>query len=212
MRRKLCLIVALALTLCISHAIAAPITYSLIPVTFNNDPNFGTDMVTGTITTDGTFTSPSIPYLTTSNILAWSFNLRLGSSTTINLSDTSNGANFFVLGTALTATSRQLLFDFSGLNDEIFFSQDNRPPYPVFTEFFIETPTSNFGSLPDIREHYCTPDTCLGFTNVVHGAASVIAVAVPEPSSGAILLFGIAVIGIALHRQHRNRPMTRTLG
>ena len=58
------------------QAKAANITYDLIPVIFT-DTTFpgGIETLTGTITTDGTITSSTTPYLSTSNIISWSFSL-----------------------------------------------------------------------------------------------------------------------------------------
>ena len=49
------------------------------------------------------------------------------------------------LGTALTATPSQLLFNFSHLDDEIAFWQAEVPPYPDFFLLYMQGPTSNGG-------------------------------------------------------------------
>jgi hypothetical protein len=161
--------------------------------------------LTGTITTDGTITSSTTPYLSTSNIINWTFSL---SDLSVILSYTSPGANFGVVGTALTASSSQLFFDFSNLDNEIYFEQPNFPPYPVFTQLYMQGPTSNFGGVPSIAFHYCDP-TCYGEGQVQSTGVATIATAVPSavpihPSPAAQFITGLALLGLLLWRRKRN--------
>jgi hypothetical protein len=184
----------------VSSASASTVTYALVPLVFSGDPNFGTDIVTGTITTDGTFSTAANPYLTSSDIVGWSLTLTLGSTSPVNLSNTSPGANFALLSSALIATPLGLFYNFNVLNAEIAFWQSNVPPYPNFNELYFQGPTSNAGP-SEIALHYCLP-ICYGPDSLSASGVDLLAFATPAvsatPLPAALPLFagGLGALGL----------------
>lgn len=103
---------AVALWLAACPALADPITYNL-------DQSVATGSLGGTVTTNG-----AIGVLATSDIIDWNLVLHGGNSTITLTHANSTGA---IVGTSLTATPTQLLFNFSGSDRGKFAFQANNP-------------------------------------------------------------------------------------
>lgn len=103
MKTKLLSLIACMALLGASPASAASMTYDLTAITIGS-----LSLAGGMITTDGT-----IGTLASSNITAWSITITGGTPSPIDLMGTSPSASFLKSVSPLTATSTELLFDFS---------------------------------------------------------------------------------------------------
>ena len=167
---------------------AAPIMYSV-------NQTLGAGSAVGTITTDGT-----IGTLASADIVAWSLTLNDGTNTVL----VQNGANnsyAVITGGALTATSTDLFFNFSGPS----------------SDFSIATPGANpavWGQLCYTNFSNCWGPAGVGVYNVggdgqsvyiSQAGSHVIATGgtsvVPEPATLTLLGLGLAGLGFARRKK-----------
>jgi hypothetical protein len=186
-----CFLVTVFLTLCAGTANAAPITYDV-------DRTIGDGSVTGFIETDGT-----IGDLFADNISNWSLTLTAPDPNNTGgvISDTiskSNNDSVFIAGplntTAVTATSTQLLYDFTASADStymLFFGATSPN-----LNWCLETTNCNsdgVGSMEYIS-YIDTSGNKVILSSVDHTGTIVFATAVPVPA--AVWLFGSGLIGL----------------
>ncbi|MDR3613628.1 MAG: PEP-CTERM sorting domain-containing protein [Candidatus Obscuribacterales bacterium] len=157
--------------------------------------------VTGNIVTDG-----SLGVLTASDILSFDFVLTNGSFTRTSIGSTSG---VVVSGSAFTATSSGLAFDFSA-NPVEFVKFENS-----VGDFFC-LQSAGYACLPSTLEPpneilftaYAGPfqGSAAGFPQATAGNvqfASATSASVPEPSTVAIMLLGLGALGFLSSRTNR---------
>lgn len=168
--------------------------------TYTVDSQIGAGSVSGTIVTDGT-----LGILDTSDIVSWSFTISagnlLGGPSEVIDSDTAQG--FGAFGTAFTATSTELLFDFTGAG-LVFFAGASGNGWCLTTE-------NQCGGVPGIGPGYYVyynEDEFLGQPVPAQyepgdGSAEVIATiaAVPLPASLPLVLAGFGGFAALRRRQ-----------
>lgn len=168
---------------------AAPITYTV------NRTN-GTGSLTGTITTDGT-----IGTLTALNFVSSNLTTSMGANSfsLIGLTYSASGPavpgafiRTEVVGSGLTATSTQLLFDF-GLSGSTFFVVNTQgSPNPIYcaTSGFAECAgNERFGQTGDPQVLSASGNVVLGtFTPAPPDSG------IPEPTTSALLLTGLTAL------------------
>ena len=175
----------LATTLAAGTATAANITYAV------NDYVSTYGHVTGTVVTDGT-----TGVLGTANFLNWTLNVQGDGASDVL---TKANSNVFVVGASTSATATSILFDFDNASPSYLLFQKAfssgtsyicaaSTPYPT-------TPCYQGASVVpqsynDPSSQYSTPSGNL-----------VIAAAVPEPASWALMLGGFGLMGGALRRR-----------
>lgn len=167
------------------------------PISYAVSDTFGAGSVTGTITTDGSFGT-----LALANIASWNLLLSDGVNSVV-LQQGVNGGSFNLEGSALSATSTNLTFNYSFTSG---------PPY---TDFYIYNATA----IPALQGELCytSSSNCWGPPGVgaysvggdnlsVYSARSgsmVIATVtpVPEPKTILMLLSGLGVMGFLARRR-----------
>jgi len=176
-----------AATLVALSGVAADAT----PVTYNVDETIGAGSVVGTIQTDG-----KTGVLATADILAFSLTLNVGAGKTpLAIVDGVNASDE-IGGSALTATSSALDFNFSGSGFALFQS-----PYPGaagMNYFCVEGINSNCtlnGNGADSVDIAGTDLHKIDTGVVQIGTTST----VPEPAS--LALVGLALVGLAIARK-----------
>jgi hypothetical protein len=171
-----------------SSSAHADIIYKLIPVDVNGVS------LTGSLTTDGT-----IGTLSGGNFLSYQINLSNGfGSETL----TSANSNLQINGSALSATSSQLIFSFNG--------------DPISDTFYISGYYPNGGF--QLEEGSVIPSFsggvevylgsalagANGFEDLSGDQAIANVSAVPEPSAWAMMILGFVGIGFIAHRRKRS--------
>jgi len=172
---------------------------SAADITYDVDQTVGIGSVTGFIETDGT-----IGVLGASNILNWNLLLNDG-STTFDLLGPLSGSNsqFGLSGSDLSASTTQMLFDFSGSGDAIFqaptlftgldyWCTQGAPPYLSGITCSAGTPAGGSIGTGEVLVTSVIDDgqaTGLSGTDVIASVSSV-----PEPST--LLLTGVCFLGI----------------
>ncbi len=171
---------------CASLSQAASITYN-VNWTFSAN-----DYVTGTIQTDGT-----LGLLSASNITGWSLDgsaLNHGTGTMTGPSPTFTAT---VTGTDLTATSTDLLFNFSGTDGGYFALQSSQYRVVVATHLsdVVSFATSGAG------EGLLNGPWNAFSSTAKSGTQSIADTGTPEPASFALVLGGIALLGFRKMRR-----------
>ena len=167
--------------------LAAPANASVI---YNVDRTVGAGTVTGFIETDGT-----LGPLASGDIIDWVLtltapNLAGGSPDVINFATANNTQ---ISGTATTATSTQLLFDFSLAGTQFFLLQGGDFNFWCLqVELCTGPPLGEYIGFADIG----------GIAQSVTGQTGIVAFAsVPEPSTLAI--FGLGLVGLGFFMRRR---------
>jgi len=181
-------------------ALCAPTALRAGDITYTVDETVGGGSVTGFITTDGT-----IGTLGTSDIVNWNLVLNDGTNPTFDLNGTNSQEQ--VIGSDLTATATQLLFNFGGTDGG---------------NFDIESPFLPFGNGPVIcyeaNSQFCqngtpvppgnsivletlSPETDFVYTAGLTGTQAIGSVATPEP--GSLMLLGTGLISFAGLRRRK---------
>ena len=164
------------------------------PITYNVSRSVGTGSINGFIETDGTTGT----YLTATNIVNWDLMITSGGNN-LELTGPNSGSNSQVLivGTDLTATSTQLLFNFSDSGSSYVLFQ--KPP--IFDGQFYYC-NQDGGPNPCLSGESITPTSYdngagPGFVNVPQPSNDVVgsvSSAVPEPQSYVLILSGLAFL------------------
>jgi hypothetical protein len=178
---------------CAAIAIACAATATAADAAvFDINRTIGAGSVVGTVTTDGT-----TGVLSTGNITAWSLTLDDGVSSFLL---TDGNGEVLVLGSALSATATELLFDFAQFGVALF----QNPSIGSSVNYWcVEGPSSGctfFGIANGAAEVVAT---LAGDVGVVQSGQVVIgttdAVGVPAPA--AMALFGLGLLGLAAARR-----------
>ena len=169
-------------------AYAAPIMYSV-------NQTFGPGSAVGTITTDGT-----IGTLASADIIAWSLTLNDGTNTVL-VQTGANNSYAAITGGALTATSTDLIFNYSfGTNSDFSIATPNAPP-PVWGQICY-TNFSNCWGPAGVGVYNVGGDGQLVYISQtgLHTIASGGTAVVPAPASLALLALGLLGLGISRRR------------
>jgi len=166
-------------------------------ITYSVNRTVGTGSVTGFIETDGT-----LGVLGPSNIVDWSLALYAPTSspTTFDLYGPLSGNNsgVYMAGSDTTASTTQLLFNFSGSdNGYLLFQSGPHDGYHYYCD-------ATFSGIclqgeTDAPQYFTSGQTTTPSGNVVIGTAS----AVPEPASLALLGSGILAAAGAVRRRFK---------
>ena len=148
-------------------------------ITYNVNRTIGAGSVTGFIQTDGTTPGP----LFAGNILNWDLTLT-DPSATFNI----NGGNsvVYIQGADVTASTTQLLFNFSGSDNGILLFQQG-----LFSGNHYYCAATQLGAC--LQGETVTPISVFSSYQNVGRSGNVVIGAVPEP--GTLLLMGSSLIG-----------------
>jgi hypothetical protein len=169
----------------------APLGHATV---FSVDRTIGTGTVVGTITTDGT-----LGVLGTADVTTWDLTLSAGAASFTLLGPLSgNNSALTVVGSDLSATATQLVFDFSSYGLALF----QNPGIGSSQNWYcIEGPSSNctpFGTSSTGTESVQVglyPNSTYGVAH--YDSSQVIGTTgVPEPSTWALIVAGFAGIGL----------------
>lgn len=163
----------------------AAVTYTLLPVSNTSCCAVGTIDVNGTITTDG-----ATGVLSQSDILGWDLTLSEAGYPDEYLSGTAPSNDLFLQGSYLTATNTGLYWDFAqGVGAEFSIA----PPGQTTTQWHIYTNRWDVDFNGVEYANYQSGNQLIGTA----------AAAVPEPSVWAMMLMGMAGLGVALRSRRR---------
>jgi hypothetical protein len=162
-------------------ALSAPATLRA-DITYTVDQTVDIGSITGTITTDGT-----TPNLTMSDIVSWDLTLNDG-TTIVDLIPSNSFLG--IVGSDLTASGTDLMFNFGGTDDGYFFISD--PATPPEGAFCYETSTACSSFPAGIVIYDLGGDNLFPFA--AESGNQDIATVTPEPSTGVLLLTGIVLM------------------
>lgn len=178
-------ILGLAALLCLAAPAAAQTSYSGSAIGGMYSADFR-------LMTVNTITASQV--ITAADVASWSVTVRGNGTTTFT--DASPNTALNIPGTALTADSAGLYFNYSGLGYLQFVSRDGRQ-----NELLFCTAVCN-GSTP---QSYIVSADSSDSTPVSGGVVQIAAAATPEPGAWALMIGGFAAIGAALRRRRRQR-------
>jgi hypothetical protein len=160
-------------------------------ITYTVDQTIGVGSLTGTIQTDG-----AIGTLGASDITAWNLELN-GDGASINL--TNGNSSVFDPGADLTASAKNLFFNFDGSDGGYFLFEQS---FGSGTHYACEA-TANQNVC--FQGATVTPVSIFDSTaqNVPRAGNQVIGTAVPEPATWAIMLVGFGGLGAAIRSRRR---------
>jgi hypothetical protein len=181
MRRSFC-VIAVALS-----ALIAPSLVKADDIIYTVNESENANQVTGTVTTDGT-----IGTLSSVDIVAWDLSLTSSYASPVNL-DTTN-STLVLEGSALSATSDQLFFDFTAggaLNQYLIFHDlayvswwdvVSQPPYDGYLGI------TSLGGLSSEGYSYLEGNEVIADNGV----------ATPEPGTSSLMLLGVGLIAVMM--------------
>jgi MYXO-CTERM domain-containing protein len=179
-------ICALALT-----GLLAPSVLKADDITYNIDLTVGSGSIIGTITTNG-----DTGVLTAADLVGWSLAVNDGTPLlTLQGPTTGNNSDAVIVGSDLSATSTQLLFDFSGSEGSFLIGANSGSSYFCATSY----ESCSGGDVPpditlnDLLTGTYTYESESG--DVALGTA-VPTVAAAEPPSWSLLLAGLGLLGM----------------
>jgi hypothetical protein len=177
---------------------SADITY-MVDRTVSNGTNTGT--VVGSITTDGVLGT-----LTTADIIAWTLTLN-GVGASFTIANTDSNAFKEIVGTDVTATVHDLLFNFSGPTGNLLL-QDG-----AFqgTHYYCDETGGGPCFLGESDVPISFNDPSAVYSDPVPTGSQIIGAAIPELSTWALMLLGFASLGCAGYYRAR-RPSAAAVG
>jgi|ERR1035437_8204421 hypothetical protein len=172
-----------------------------VATTYNVSDAAGSLFLTGSITTDG-----HIGALLPGNILGW--DLTIGGPSNPSIIMTSSNSTLAIDGTDLVATSRNLYFDFTDASSEGAFSVQGAISTNLggFVYISVGYNLLNGSGEPAIaylqlQDYYPSPITEFRYPS----SDQVIATAVPETATWAMMLLGFTGLGFLGYRRALNR-------
>jgi hypothetical protein len=169
-------------------------------------PSCGTGSIIGTITTDGT-----IGTLATSDITDWNLTVSYdGSSFTLTGPNYPTGnSTVYVVGSDLTATATQLLFNFGGADGGyLFFQSPTEGVNAPYACFISDNSTNCFDANAIVGDPTSGTNGSSNPYEVVKGDIAI-GTATPEPSSFSMAMLAIGLFGlIAMSRRRKQIALT----
>jgi hypothetical protein len=174
-------------------AIVAPTGLRADDITYTVSQRVGAGTVTGSIETDGT-----IGVLGTSNIVNWDLVVTDGSVTYDVLGPLSgNNTKENIGGPATSATATEIFFDFNAVDNGSFVSFFN--PLTNESGWGLEDGYPGFPISPASGEFISAPPSFIDAS--ADTGVQVIATAVPEPSTYALMMIGIGCVMVMRKRK-----------
>lgn len=185
---------------CVAALSAAPACAATIVYSVNNSVG-SVGQVTGTITTDG-----ATGTISAANILAWNLNVAGNGASTL-LTNANSGV--FGGGTALSATTSKLSFNFSDPTASFLLFQSS---FSSGTQYACEASTPAFSTpcyqgLSAVPASYNDPSAQYsgqGAGGVLLGTLDI-GSAIPEPATWALMLLGFGMTGFAMRKRSNVR-------
>jgi hypothetical protein len=170
--------------LCAVAALATATASSAAAVVYKVDLQIGSGTVTGDITTDG-----ATGVLSQSDITGWNLTLN-GPGASYQIASGLGAYAVELVGSDLTATAKNILFNFSGDSQSYFILQDGLHSGSHYFCAAVSDGTCLKGE-SDVPQYYT--DASAQFDHSLTGAQII--ASVPEPATWAMLILGVAAIG-----------------